>query len=234
MKNGKRYEKIMKISLLISSIEAFYFPICQKLKPIDQFCNSDIECETGFCMGTRCSSRPKVGFYCGPDFQCAPGLGCSAARVCEPIAKIGEPCQLKDTGLHACDDGLLCYNGICQETGGLYSLCSDNNECAPNLRCGLVMHTGEQICISALENGKSCSKSDDCLAGSFCDIGGTYGCSEYLKENQVCAGLGCEEGLDCLPNRSLLGVFFVPLKCQKLPTLGNLCYGQCAPGHFCA
>lgn len=183
-------------------------------------CVSAIQCASRYCSGNSVS--------CG---------------VCEPTAKLGEPCEAGTGAGLECESGLLCHvtDHVCvgptDTTGnglGLGEACdSGGSACHPNA-CR-PDDAGVYTCQPYPKLGEDCSTTLRCAEGdSYCDT--TLVCLELPKMGYFCgvdAATGtaerCAQGLAC-------DTLFYPPICLSPPAapgVGEPCEGTCQAGLTC-
>jgi hypothetical protein len=223
----------MQLGLVALFLSSVINSKCLKVKESGSPCADNSECMSGICTELICAAAILEGKPCGPDALCATGFGCSSWKdgICKRIAQRGESCQLTRTGPHLCDNGLLCYDGICDVPKGADSPCSDFvNECGVDQKCNFESN-GNTRCTPLPTIGNHCDEAG-CQTGLFCNKESLI-CEPLKKENQKCLGSDCAQNLDCLANKEMFFSFFKPRKCQKLPSEGEDCDKKCAVSYYC-
>jgi hypothetical protein len=230
----------MKILIFALIYDAVISKLCYKLKPEEAPCTKDHQCSSNWCENAICKNLPEFGQECTKDYRCGPYAGCSADGICELLPKMGEPCMFSKKGQNVCDEGLLCYDGICDKPRGVNSSCSDDRKCGHNLRCRYNLRELKLKCIPKLDLNQLCIKSDSCLQGSYCfkhkfPIGK---CTSRVIEGAKCSKQfqNCMENLDCSANQGYIKVLtdiYKPFICKKPPSANEPCGGKCKSGNYC-
>jgi hypothetical protein len=222
----------MRILILsyIFSVSGLYR--CTFLKENGEFCKENKECESGLCNDSICDRLPiKSGDICGFGYSCGPGLGCGIDNICRPIAKKGDKCQMRTTGLNLCEKGLLCYNGICDFPKNRNEECSDDKRCSPEYHCSKSKLQNYDICQPKLKKRMPCREDNDCKQGFYCHTKNMK-CARLKRKGFPCREGDCKVGLACIPAKRILK-FFIKNVCGKIPSEGEPCTDRCQSGLYC-
>jgi hypothetical protein len=184
------------------------------------YCDSDL---TATCPGT-CTALVANDGACTDRIQCASGACDGASCVPDVPGAEGEPCGF---GLFACQAGLYCISGTCEQRLGADAPCSQHEECAFGLGCA-----EDGTCHAWAGAGEDCTAAT-CGQGFYCSADGGNTCAEWPMLGDACAELGpgqpcfdgsyCSSGLTCVAG--------------TVPVAGDCDHTNdqfCAPGAFCS
>jgi len=167
------------------------------------------DCEKSWCQGgeagMECVVAPAAdGTPCGDFFAMCNGVGACLAGSC----------------VDPCDDGNLCTDGKCTETGCVFTdntaPCDDEDVCTENDTCtgGACVGTpiddcecSEDIHCDHLNDGDPCTGYAYCTADNNCEIKGEVKCKATGQEpcfvnvcnpdDGECVEDAAEDGIDC-------------------------------------
>jgi hypothetical protein len=174
-------------------------------------CGSDIQCASGDCKTTSSGNGPSCGtcakvakegeacnvapdnLGCGPDLKCA-------NQVCVKSVSIpaGGACSFTGGAGYNCVSGTVCNAPLTPNATGICAPLPKKGEA-----CTLVCDTGLTCtagkCADKLDVGATCTSSDNCKSGLYCD--GTKKCAAQTiaKVGQPCGSsqVRCDTGLSC-------------------------------------
>lgn len=154
----------------------------------------------------------------------APGTSNGAAQI--------DACATKFNSLACNQDadctitgGTLAVGTACEETYQCNGFCDKGSSSTGDSDCGK--------CAPTVALGAACMQNDECGPGNVCQfVSGASGTCivEPAQPAPVAIGGACESSSDCDSSQA----FCKDKKCTALPTEGQACDFDCAPGLACA
>ena len=150
--------------------------LCSSLKTIGQACETDDQCQSGYCeqtvSGKNCSS-------CGGD-------GIVAARCCEGFIKnpATGKCEIAKSNGETCTNNNECISGLCSEISGIYSTIHVGSIDDPTAFSDDEITneaSGQKMCVPKKSIGESCTDWRECASRACTGIYPNEACSSTIK-----------------------------------------------------
>lgn len=153
-------------------------------------------CEVATCDATSycdqidrtCMPLKGANATCGSPDECADGLYCLQSGACGSLPEEGQTCGVD--GCRRSNDRCSATTQLCTPAGLDGATCANQLDCAALYRCDASKH-----CSTGAPLDGGCRTSDDCVAGTRCDIadGDTTGLCHALHA----VGESCVTDYDC-------------------------------------
>lgn len=207
-------------------------------------CGSDSECQPGsFCDlggGTcpgHCTAYRNEGNPCdataapcawGLVCSCGTGAPCGDATTCwRAHAAEGESCP---PGSPPCGPGLFCSGFLCEPLVASGELCSQSDDCRPELWCD------QGTCVPRSPGGYGCTPGvSTCVPSAWCDAAAAGGpaCTDFGTVTAACGFLVAGEYAGCVGAVCSCGdcAGGATGTCVEIPAYGESCTNgqRCAP-----
>jgi len=214
--------------------------VCAARLPAGSTCTGFNDCvSTAPCQNGRCTPPGTMGQPCDPQSfgNCERSLSCDdALRTCQPFTSVmtGQACS----STRSCAGGLnVCRNLVVVTDGGMSQAgtCGPaqvGDPCRGNSDCGVAQYCdmASRRCAAA-GPASPCSSSNNFRTTDYCTSRNL--CATRAAAGQVCDSAASSEscaamGESCLPTATP-----GQSRCQRVPELGQPCFGTCVPFSAC-
>ncbi|MBO6933894.1 MAG: S1 family peptidase [Deltaproteobacteria bacterium] len=211
---------------------------------IEDPCENDTDCLTGYCVDPGDGTQRCLSFCRGDRGDCLAGEVCVASAAtcgaCVPQDLFGGPYGIGEP----CSEDDECSSGYCFTDEGV-SYCS--RMCADDEACGEGFHCREMSCVRGPREaiGGGCITNEDCGSGFCASAGGRSWCSAFCVGDDECPmGFSCTP-VDpstsvCAPNLGLTGdrcadnAECASGLCAMGTRAGSICTEECGPDNACS